>query len=121
MLGSTVKISMSNYAMLSLAEVQVFGSIEPKVNAGSYASHLRVVGDTDAFANEQSDLLIYPNPSSEMIHISGATNGEAIYIYDISGALVLKSMVNDIDITDLEQGMYYLYQENTGIASFIKK
>ncbi len=61
---------------------------------------------------EEADIIIYPNPTNDMITI--ATNVQAsIDVYDITGKLVirvkedqLKSKINQLDVSQLASGLY---------------
>lgn len=58
-----------------------------------------------------SNLRIYPNPASDVVHISGidAENCEEICVYDVSGRVVKSSRyVNELNISDLSDGVYMI-------------
>ena len=78
--------------------------------------------------NQQEDeVLIYPNPVKDVLHISNAKNVSKIEVFDLSGRLVkgLHKPSNSLDLSDLKSGMYILvaYTENEKPQSFkiIKK
>lgn len=66
----------------------------------------------ELFSNEK--LVLYPNPASQVVTIKGLIGEESIKIIDIEGSVVKyetvnKSIVNhSVDISDLEQGVYFL-------------
>jgi len=62
-----------------------------------------------------SPLNVYPNPTNGILHIvaedAGATNALPVQIYDIYGREIVNcqlSIVNSIDISHLENGLYFL-------------
>jgi hypothetical protein len=68
--------------------------------------------------NELSKTIsLYPNPTSDLIHISGAGNKT---IYDLSGKIVIESCSEEISIAHLLSGAYIL-EMNGAKAFFVKK
>jgi hypothetical protein len=68
--------------------------------------------------NELSKTIsLYPNPTSDLIHISGAGNKT---IYDLSGKIVIESSSEEISVAHLLSGAYIL-EMNGAKAFFIKK
>lgn len=59
--------------------------------------------------NEEA-ISIYPNPVTDLLHISGAFDADQIYIYDINGQKInpRKSSHQTIDVSLLREGMYFL-------------
>lgn len=67
---------------------------------------------------------IYPNPSSEYIQISGLSLEENYRIYNILGSKVKNGIIHDneqIDIRDLNKGIYLLEFDNGSRVKFIKE
>jgi len=57
----------------------------------------------------QLDISIYPNPTSDIVYIDGNYSQLKVVMYDILGKLVMnKSITNSIDISQLEKGVYIL-------------
>ncbi|MDB2490883.1 BspA family leucine-rich repeat surface protein, partial [Flavobacteriaceae bacterium] len=57
----------------------------------------------------QLDISIYPNPSSDTVYIDGNYSQLKAVVYDIVGKQVIKeSITNTIDISQLEKGVYIL-------------
>ena len=57
----------------------------------------------------QLDISIYPNPSSDTVYIDGNYTQLKVVVYDILGKQVMnKSITNSIDISQLEKGVYIL-------------
>lgn len=62
--------------------------------------------------NRRSDIIIYPNPADNQLHIAGnLSENMSFKIMDITGSVCLQSDVRDsgkIDISGLEQGVYII-------------
>ena len=57
----------------------------------------------------QLDISIYPNPSSDLVYIEGNYTQLKVVMYDILGKQVMnKAITNSIDISHLEKGVYML-------------
>ena len=57
----------------------------------------------------QLDISIYPNPTSDIVYIEGNYSQLKVVVYDILGKqLMNKSITNSIDISQLEKGVYIL-------------
>jgi surface protein len=57
----------------------------------------------------QLDISIYPNPTSDVIYIDGNYTRLKVVVYDILGKQVIKeSITNSVDISQLEKGVYIL-------------
>jgi hypothetical protein len=57
----------------------------------------------------QLDISIYPNPTSDIVYIDGNYTQLKVVVYDILGKQVInKSITNSIDISQLEKGVYIL-------------
>jgi hypothetical protein len=71
----------------------------------------------------ESELKIYPNPSSSYIYFNKNLNNRTILIVDINGRLIKKAIVSDnyIDIGFLKKGLYFLKYDNVEYLKFIKK
>jgi hypothetical protein len=66
---------------------------------------------------EKSKTSIYPNPSSNWIHINSEQEFSSFSIYNVSGQQVLCHNLNTdqrLDISSLSKGMYFLKLENDG-------
>ena len=79
----------------------------------SATTPIHSVADTDA------SIHIYPNPATDVIHISSPTSSP-IRIYDTTGRLVKFASDNTINISDLPVGIYILSTDNQRIK-FIKQ
>ena len=65
---------------------------------------------------------IYPNPASESITISGIENGKAIIYNSIGQKLIEQDITStsEINISNLQSGMYIVKLENAGKVTFEK-
>lgn len=77
--------------------------------------------------NEAVSFKTYPNPVSETLFITSENNLiEKISIYSINGKLVLseKENVNQLDISALSNGLYFVKitsENGTSVERFVKK
>lgn len=67
---------------------------------------------------------IYPNPTNSVLNISTKTN-TTIKVVNILGATVttktLNTGENTIDVSNLENGVYFIQNENGGAVKFVKE
>ena len=73
--------------------------------------HFRVTELTSANISEntESNISIYPNPAETGLFVKGVSSGK-VFIYDMSGRVVLTSKVkSEIDVSQLNAGMYIVY------------
>jgi len=81
-----------------------------------------VLGEED-IVEFDSKLTISPNPSKDFIKISGLESKDSFSIYNTLGENLIEGKVSDqqlINISDLENGVYYLKIESGSILKFIK-
>ena len=98
----------------------------PMISGGTIdASTLSVDDDT-----LQSEILLYPNPTSNLLKIRSTTSISKVQIYDLNGRIVKEvkseNTINEIDISQLSSGIYIVRlanQNNSMISSrkIIKK
>ena len=78
-----------------------------------------------ATSEVQSDLVVYPNPASDFIHVKSTKRDiEKIFIFDISGKLLITETKRDINISHLPSANYVIsIKTSEGVKSFkfIKK
>ena len=71
-----------------------------------------------------NNLIIYPNPAKDFLHIDGIQKNENIYLFNSTGKLIsIKKMKNkSISIINLKSGVYYIStkQNNKKAKCFIK-
>jgi hypothetical protein len=57
----------------------------------------------------QLDISIYPNPTSDIVYVEGNYTQLKVIIYNVLGKEILnKSITNSIDISHLDNGVYIL-------------
>jgi hypothetical protein len=96
---------------------------------GSSVDSITVDVCSGLYDNEIPNLALYPNPTSDILHLNGLQNQSLIAIYDVTGKMVLqvevdKNSNNSINTTSLAPGFYRcrIQQNNqTAELSFIKK
>ena len=93
---------------------------------GEYEDYCVYIGpDASIAENNQSEISIYPNPTTSILNIATQQNILQITIQTIDGKIV-KSMTytkNNIDVSDLPNGIYLIeIKTNTSTATlkFIK-
>lgn len=66
-----------------------------------------ILSNEDFIAN---NIRFYPNPVENVLNIDGSENFEGIYVFDMSGRLVMHktSNFNSIDLSDIATGSYIL-------------
>lgn len=73
---------------------------------------------------KETDIKIYPNPTTDFIKISGLKYNEDFLIYDFKGAELFNGKISNnenINIRNLSKGLYFLKLANGNIIKFIKK
>lgn len=60
------------------------------------------VSSTSREPSNQIDLMVFPNPTSGILHISSSEQINEIHIFDITGKTVLSQMTTDIGIQSLD-------------------
>lgn len=74
----------------------------------------------------KSKVKIYPNPVSDLLHITYGENIDSISIYDVNGRLLQtiaflgNSTEQKIDFKDFSSGVYFIKMKSTG-ASVVEK
>lgn len=82
-----------------------------------------VVSDVKQINTKNTASNIFPNPSNGIINITKTDNIEKIEIFDMSGKSVYQTNLlpknNQLDVSNLTQGMYFirLYKTNTAIET----
>jgi len=76
---------------------------------------------------QNRDLKIYPNPTNGILYLPQEIQNKEILIYDVKGAMVkkvVKSSINQLDISDLHKGVYFVKIKTNNTLyhqKFIKK
>jgi hypothetical protein len=88
---------------------------------------VKVTTDIKTEINSSNDVLVYPNPTSNLLHVilsQESTNGEiqTVSIYNMEGQLILRKSndTNEINLDKIPPGTYFV-QINTGLKQVTKK
>ena len=93
--------------IVRLYEIEVYGKLSTSLGVNEFTSN---------------KFTIYPNPTSNLLHISGINEVESLEILDLNGRqLIKKAGINSVDISDLSKGVYFLKLNNKETFKFIKK
>ncbi len=71
------------------------------------------------FSNSNTQINIHPNPANNIIHVEAKETGE-IKLFDVLGKEILSTKENEIDISSLTNGVYFI-QVNTKENNYMKK
>jgi hypothetical protein len=63
---------------------------------------------------ENTESILFPNPTNDLVAISGEHAIQSIKIYDIHGHLVMESNENTFSITQLPSGTYQVRAHTIG-------
>jgi hypothetical protein len=100
--------------------------VEVEFNGGcKQVSDTMIYDKLDLNQLGEQDIYIYPNPSSDKIHINNSfSEYKEVFIRDLSGRIVLKTMLQSnnhiIEIDSLSKGTYFL-EIGQFKSQFIKK
>lgn len=73
---------------------------------------------------EASNFSIYPNPTSDFLHVLNANEDDKRIekrIYDMTGKVVLTTTADKIQISDLENGIYFIDIKGNKLMKFVKE
>jgi hypothetical protein len=112
-------------------EEHVSFNIDPAIAESSSILRFSLVfgnetlSDTDFTANQFS---IYPNPTKDVLHISGMENEVAVQVFDLLGKQVFSTKIHNpneaLDVSNLETGVYLVKvynSENSFTQKIIKE
>ena len=68
----------------------------------------------------QNSFSIYPNPTDKQIHINTSASHFVIHLLDLTGREVIQSSEKDIDLSNLEKGIYFV-QLQTNDGTYTKR
>lgn len=72
----------------------------------------------------KNNIILFPNPSNELLQISGLKQNENFKIYNILGAEIKNGIISNneiIDIKNFTNGLYFLKFDNGNTVKFIKE
>ena len=61
--------------------------------------------------NDNMTISVYPNPAHDKLFVNAA-NIQSVELYNISGQLMISSTENEINVSDLNPGMYFIRVNN---------
>lgn len=63
---------------------------------------------TTVVEESENEISVYPNPASQVVHVSGITEG-FVQIFDVSGRVMMQSQISEsLDVSMLEHGIYLI-------------
>ena len=104
-----ISSSSASYSSIKLnSNGEVFVAFKDG-SVGNKASVMRYGVTAGVDDQNQLDISIYPNPTSDIVYIEGNYSQLKAVVYDILGKQVMnKPITNSIDISQLEKGVYIL-------------
>ena len=70
----------------------------------------------------KNQFTIYPNPTTNVLHISGNDEVEYLDIFDLNGRKLMTTKgVNTVDVSQLSAGVYFINVNNKEAVKFVKK
>ncbi|MFO0494087.1 MAG: T9SS type A sorting domain-containing protein, partial [Flavobacteriia bacterium] len=102
---SFVSIKQANSATALATQTAVLSSVQPTLTAGLETK-------------KENNFVVYPNPSQGSISLKGNLNNSSAIITDMRGR-IMKELKNihsgqQIDLTDLQHGSYFITIETDG-------
>jgi len=79
---------------------------------------------TETFEATIEGLNIYPNPATNVIKVNGLTSKENYTIYNTIGAVIKSGSISnseEINVSNLTNGVYFLKFNSASTIKFIKK
>lgn len=77
--------------------------------------------DMETAENAVSELVLYPNPVRETLHIKGIEEEETYNIYNASGKLVIHDKGEELNVSELQPGLYLLQTSKNRKFRFVKE
>lgn len=77
----------------------------------------------ESFDLGNSELTVYPNPSSDSITVTGIPSGASYTILNTSGNTVLNGSINSnnsINVSSLSDGIYFISLNDSNVIRFVK-
>lgn len=91
----------------SISATQHYLTTELNFTGDSKLHKLSFTGFSDQKRFEESEIFVYPNPTSSVINIASDLTFE-IAIYDLGFQLIYSDLGNSIDVSGLESGLYLM-------------
>ena len=78
--------------------------------------------ELEASLEEESDLNVYPIPTSDYLYIKNYNEGDTYTVFDLSGVVVDNGIVSDqYDVTNLASGYYMIKIGEAEPIAIVKK
>ena len=115
--NSISKVKVLNELLKDIGCTNVDYEIKEGYYALGYSSETFPIEGPDAIGESIfTNLLIAPNPVSDKLIIDGAPNNTTVNIYNISGSLLGKHIINTgnntLDFSQFDAGIYIINLEN---------
>lgn len=77
--------------------------------------------DPVSVAETTNDFILYPNPSADGIFFLNESKNNSFVVYGITGKMIVSGVVNnnEVDLSSLEPGCYWIKFENTNVSKVI--
>ncbi|MGB0403382.1 MAG: T9SS type A sorting domain-containing protein [Salibacteraceae bacterium] len=63
---------------------------------------------------------LFPNPSSTIINISGLSDDDECHLVDLNGKILIKSRSSELQISQLNKGVYFIHIQSNNITQTLK-
>lgn len=88
-------------------------------------SFLKNSTETNIVDNNSNSIVIFPNPTQDVLFINGLESNDKVRLFDLQGRLILTSVANtdgnlQVSVSQLPNGVYLL-QVGVEIMKFIKQ
>jgi hypothetical protein len=92
------------------------------LNSTLYIDNVQLAHHTLSVSSPESiPLFIYPNPSAGLLRVECGLSAFSYQIYNAEGAVVLNGTDQDIDLSSLRSGIYYIQlSDGTNLSSRTK-
>lgn len=74
---------------------------------------------TDEVIQEEID--VFPNPTTGILKIKGLTNDDTLVLYNAQGQELMYTSKNQLDLTELDEGIYFLHILKEDGTSMVKR
>lgn len=70
---------------------------------------------------ESFNLSVYPNPSSDVINVSGIELGQTVRVFNMSGNVILETSDTKINVSNFKTGVYFVKTQGQDAIRFVKE
>lgn len=121
---SQIVVPGTNYYDSNISDIRVFKYLNSKVLAvgdysdifiADFSSALLAVNENNDVQNNDSKIVLYPNPTTSSVLFKTNVSLDKIQVYDTNGKIVSFTKENNgINISHLPQGVYFVKFESNG-------